>query len=311
MRTATPLATWRVITEAGWSATSAAISTPAVDGPGVHDQGAVGQQAGPFSGEPVGGGVLAQGREQGFDHSFVLQAEEVDDIQLGQDGVEVVGHLDRPAHQGRREQGGRGDQGHLGAQAGEGQHVGAGHPAVPDVADDGNLQTVQRRATTGGARAAPLALLADGVAVEERLGGCSCQPSPALMTEGPCSQRATCHGTPDPEWRTTTRSIPMASMVSTVSRSDSPLLTDELDAEKVMTSAERRRAAVSKLSRVRVESSKNNDTTVLPRSAGTRGMARELTSTKLSVRCRTSSIPSAPRSVIDSRWRVILALRPR
>ncbi len=105
--------------------------------------------------------------------------------------------------------------------------------------------------------------------------------------------------------------MPMASMVSTVSRRDSPLLTDELEAENVMTSADSRRAAVSKLSRVRVESSKNSDTTVLPRSAGTLGMARELTSTKLSVRARISSMPASPRSSIESRWRVIWASRPR
>ena len=76
-----------------------------------------------------------------------------------------------------------------------------------------------------------------------------------------------------------------------------------------MTSADSRRAAVSKLSRVRVESSKNSDTTVLPRSAGTLGMARELTSTKLSVRRRTSSIPRRPRSAIDSRCRPSAAHR--
>ena len=91
----------------------------------------------------------------------------------------------------------------------------------------------------------------------------------------------------------------MASMVWTVSRSDSPFLSDDEPAEKVMVSAPRRLAAVSKLSRVRVESSKKSDTTVLPRRAGTLGMARALTSTKLSVRRSTSSMPSAPRSAID------------
>src|SRR6202789_2391658 len=105
------------------------------------------------------------------------------------------------------------------------------------------------------------------------------------MTEVPgVSHCATCQGTPELLWRTMTASTPMASMVSTVSRSDSPLLTDDEDTEKLMTSADSRRAAVSKLSRVRVESSKNNDTTVLPRSAATLGMDRLLTSTKRSVR---------------------------
>ena len=59
------------------------------------------------------------------------------------------------------------------------------------------------------------------------------------------------------------------------------MLTDELDTLKVMVSADNRLAAVSKLSRVRVESSKKRLTTVLPRRAGTFGMARALTSTKL------------------------------
>ena len=43
MRTATPLATWWVMTERGRSATSASTSTPRFTGPGMHDQGAVGQ----------------------------------------------------------------------------------------------------------------------------------------------------------------------------------------------------------------------------------------------------------------------------
>ena len=47
----------------------------------------------------------------------------------------------------------------------------------------------------------------------------------------------------------------MAQIVSTVSRTDSPLLTDEEAIEKFTVSAERRFAAVSKLTRVRVESS--------------------------------------------------------
>ncbi len=50
-------------------------------------------------------------------------------------------------------------------------------------------------------------------------------------------------------------STPMASIVSTVSRSDSPFFTDEEPTLKVIVSAERRLAACSKLRRVRVESS--------------------------------------------------------
>ena len=49
--------------------------------------------------------------------------------------------------------------------------------------------------------------------------------------------------------------MPIASMVCTVSRRLSPFFTDDCETLKVMTSQERRLAAVSKLSRVRVESS--------------------------------------------------------
>src|SRR5205085_5026128 len=100
---------------------------------------------------------------------------------------------------------------------------------------------------------------------------CSCWPSPALTTDDSV-QRAICDGTPADLCRTTNASAPMASSVATVSRSDSPFLSDELAAEKVITSAPSRRAAVSKESRVRVETSKKHDTTVLPRRACTLGM---------------------------------------
>ena len=50
-------------------------------------------------------------------------------------------------------------------------------------------------------------------------------------------------------------STPIASIVWTVSRSDSPFFTDDEPTLKVIVSADSRLAAVSKLSRVRVESS--------------------------------------------------------
>ena len=68
-------------------------------------------------------------------------------------------------------------------------------------------------------------------------------------------------------------------MVSIVSRRLSPLFTLLDETAKFITSALSRRAAVSKLVRVRVESSKNRFTTVLPRRAGTFGMGRWLIST--------------------------------
>ena len=71
--------------------------------------------------------------------------------------------------------------------------------------------------------------------------------------EGPGRPATT--GTPAEPCRTTMASTPMASMVSTVSRSDSPFLVDEVATLKVMVSADSRFAAVSNERRVRVESS--------------------------------------------------------
>ena len=62
-------------------------------------------------------------------------------------------------------------------------------------------------------------------------------------------------GTPAQEWRTTIASIPMASMVWTVSRTDSPLFTDDERTVKFRVSAESCLAAASNDSRVRVLSS--------------------------------------------------------
>ena len=68
-------------------------------------------------------------------------------------------------------------------------------------------------------------------------------------------QLAICQGTPDDLCRTTMASTPMASIVSTVSRSDSPLFTEDEPTLNDIVSADSRFAAVSNESRVRVESS--------------------------------------------------------
>ncbi len=133
--------------------------------------------------------------------------------------------------------------------------------------------------------------------------GCSCCPSPAFTTLARVHS-LTRSGTPEDLWRTTITSTPMASMVSTVSRSDSPFSSDDVEALKDMTSAERRLAAVSNERRVRVEGSKKSVATVFPRSAGTFGMGRSATSLKASARWRMSSMLSRLRSAIETRWRV-------
>src|SRR5664280_3495225 len=132
--------------------------------------------------------------------------------------------------------------------------------------------------------------------------GCWCQPSPALITTQWSTHSATRAGTPEELWRMITESIPIASMVSTVSRRDSPFFREEEPAANERTSADMRLAAVSNDMRVLVESSKNRVATVRPRSAGTLGLARRPTSAKESVTRSTSPMASASRSSMLRRW---------
>src|SRR4029079_19313830 len=69
----------------------------------------------------------------------------------------------------------------------------------------------------------------------------------------------------------------MAERLATVSSSDSPLVADETAMFRLMTSAESRYAAISKVVRVRVEGSKKRLNTLLPRSSGTFFTSRSVT----------------------------------
>ena len=61
----------------------------------------------------------------------------------------------------------------------------------------------------------------------------------------------------------------IATRLSTVSSSVSPLIVDDAPMLRLMTSADSRLAAISNVVRVRVEFSKNRLNTALPRSSGT------------------------------------------
>jgi len=93
--------------------------------------------------------------------------------------------------------------------------------------------------------------------------GCSCIPSPALMTEQEtfCASKA---GAPELPWRTTSKSGFMALSVAAVSSSVSPFFTEEEATCIEMTSAPRRLPASSKDFSVRVEFSKKRLISVLP-----------------------------------------------
>ena len=137
------------------------------------------------------------------------------------------------------------------------------------------MTTVDQRGELDGARA-PERCRRIVYASSSACVGCWCMPSPALMTaESTQPALASVCGAPEAWCRMTTASAPMAWSVSAVSLRDSPLETLEPLAEKLMTSAERRLAAVSKEMRVRVESSKKRLTTVRPRSVGSFLISRD------------------------------------
>ena len=93
----------------------------------------------------------------------------------------------------------------------------------------------------------------------------------------------------------------IASRLSAVSASVSPLTTLEVPMATLSVSALRRFSAISNDVRVRVLGSKNRLTTVLPRSAGTFLIGREPTSFIASAVSSTSAISSGDRSAMPSR----------
>ena len=66
-----------------------------------------------------------------------------DHVGIAERVVEVGRDLDGPALERGRQQAARRGQRDVGAECGVGQHLGAGHPAVPDVADDQDAQTLE------------------------------------------------------------------------------------------------------------------------------------------------------------------------
>src|SRR3954471_12414453 len=109
------------------------------------------------------------------------------------------------------------------------------------------------------------------------------------------------NGAPAEAWRTTKISACMAERLATVSRSDSPLVCDETAMFRLMTSADRRLAAISKVVRVRVEGSKKRLNTLLPRSSGTFLTSRSVTPAKDSAVSRICVRISRGRPSMESR----------
>ncbi len=82
----------------------------------------------------------------------------------------------------------------------------------------------------------------------------------------------------------------------------SPLAVDERAMSRLMTSADSRLAAISKVVRVRVLFSKNRLNTLLPRSSGTFFTSRSLTDRKVPAVSRICVSTALGRPSMDSRW---------
>ena len=95
--------------------------------------------------------------------------------------------------------------------------------------------------------------------------GCSCAPSPALMTAQSTLRASRCTA-PAEAWRTTMMSGRMALSVTAVSISVSPFFTLEVATDMFITSAPSRLPAISNEDCVRVEASKKRLICVRPES---------------------------------------------
>ncbi len=102
----------------------------------------------------------------------------------------------------------------------------------------------------------------------------------------------------------TTASAPIACKVMAVSLSDSPLLTLEPLAEKLITSADNLFAAASNEIRVLVESSAKRLTIVLPRKVGSFLTAPSLTLASSLAVSKIEIASALETSAMDKRWRI-------
>ena len=86
-----PVATCSLMTDRGSSATRAAISTPRLVGPGCMIRASAGRRASRSAVTPQRAAVLPQRREQRLGDALLLDPQHVEDVEVGQDLVEVVG----------------------------------------------------------------------------------------------------------------------------------------------------------------------------------------------------------------------------
>ena len=216
-------------------------------GPGCSTTAWPGSSAWPLLGQPVAHRVLARRREEAAVHPLGLHPQHQHRVGDGQFGVEVVDTVTGQPSTPTGSSVGGATSTTSAPRVCQQQHVGAGHPAVQDVADDHH----------------PLALdaaepLPDGQRVEQRLGGVFVGAVAGVdhrraAVLGRRVHSASCCAAPEAGCRMISASAPAARSVSAVSRSDSPLATDDPDALTLITSALIHLPATSNDTRVRVE----------------------------------------------------------
>ena len=130
--------------------------------------------------------------------------------------------------------------------------------------------------------------------------GCSCAPSPPLITLASSRSARNC-AAPALLCRSTMMSASSASRFFAVSFSVSPFVRLDVLAEILITSALRRNAASSNDARVRVLGSTKKFTSVLPRSAGTFFTSRVPTSLNADAVSRSCVISAALRAAMETR----------
>ena len=115
----------------------------------MHDDGLGIQPGGPGLVESEHTRVLAKRREVAGGLALVLNAEEHDDLGVGERRFEVVRHLDPEVGEPMRHEGRRADQGDVRLKLGERPDVGAGDAAEKNVAQDDDLAALQRAEMLG------------------------------------------------------------------------------------------------------------------------------------------------------------------
>ena len=230
--------------------------------------------------------------------ALVLDAQhhhDVGAVERGLDAVVARSRARSPSLDAARHQRARRREPDPRAELRRGADVRARDARVRDVAADRDLEPVDASLVRGG-----WSTQSSSACV-----GCSCVPSPALMTAAAMLPGDAARPRPTRGGAPRSRRACIASRLRAVSSSVSPLVVDELEPRDV----DRRRrdsrlAASSNEVRVRVEGSKNRLMTVLP--AQRRHLldrAGSAISRNRSPRSRTITISAAESGSMPSRWR--------